>query len=118
MNKFVLSLLAAFCFSSFSFAADKAKEPAKEMPALTKEQRADMAKHHQKMAECLKSDKPMSECKKDMHEGCKEKNCPMMAHKGGKKCCAEEGSCEHDKGHKHGGDHDHHDHKKEETSKH
>ena len=38
----------------------------------SKEDRAKMAEMHQKMADCLKSDKPMDECKKEMH-----KSCPM-----------------------------------------
>ena len=49
-----------------------AKEPSPEM-------RKQMADMHQMMADCLKSDKPMGECKQEMM-----KNCPMM--KDGKAC--------------------------------
>jgi hypothetical protein len=43
-----------------------AKAPSPEM-------RQKMAEMHQMMSDCLKSDKPMSECKQEMM-----KNCPMM----------------------------------------
>lgn len=46
---------------------------------LTKEQRAVMADHHEKMAACLRSDKPMKQCHEEMEKHCKEAgaNCPM-----------------------------------------
>ena len=59
---------------------------------LTKEERSEradkmekMAAMHTKMAECLRSDKPMSECHEMMKKECpmaKEGHCPMM--EGGK----------------------------------
>jgi fatty-acid desaturase len=45
----------------------------------TADMRKKMADMHQMMADCLKSEKPMKECKQEMM-----KNCPMM--KDGKKC--------------------------------
>lgn len=45
----------------------------------TADMRKKMADMHQMVADCLKSEKPVSECKQEM-----VKNCPMM--KEGKKC--------------------------------
>ncbi len=66
----------------------RANDDTKKMPELTKEERvkrADlmdkMADMHKKMAECLRSDKPMSECHEQMKKECpmaKEDHCPMM----------------------------------------
>lgn len=78
--------LSFFVFQSpLSRAAD---EGTKKMPELTKEERtkrADMmgkmAEVHKKMAECLRSDKPMAECHEQMKKECpmaKEGHCPMM----------------------------------------
>lgn len=57
---------------------------AHEEKALTKEQRAKMADVHQKMAECLRSERPISECRAEMMKGCKDtmgaEGCPMMGH--------------------------------------
>ena len=80
------SLIAALILiGSNAFAADSAAK-SKKFPEPTKEQREKMAEMHEKMASCLKSDRPVSDCHKDMMEGCKETmgkdGCPMM---GGKK---------------------------------
>lgn len=47
---------------------------------MSKEDRAKMADMHSKMADCLKSDKPMSECKTEMMDSCKDMGnaCQMM----------------------------------------
>lgn len=51
---------------------------------MTKEQRQKMAEVHQKMADCLKSDKPLSECRSEMMKACHDnmgaQGCPMMGH--------------------------------------
>jgi hypothetical protein len=49
---------------------------------MTPEQRAKMAEHHQKMADCLKSDKPMDECHKEMKADCEAMGeaCPHHGH--------------------------------------
>lgn len=51
---------------------------------VSKEDRQKMADMHSKMAACLKSDKPMSECQKDMMNSCRQMmgkdGCPMMGH--------------------------------------
>lgn len=62
---------------STSFAAGKAEKK------VSKEDRQKMAEMHTKMAECLNSDKPMSDCKKEMMDNCKsmgKDGCPMMGH--------------------------------------
>jgi len=94
--------IAAVSFSSLSWAAD-AKPTPKATPhghEMTKEQRQQMAEMHQKMADCLKSDKPLSECRSEMMKACHDKmgaeGCPMMGHHG-------EGH-----GHKHGASHEEH----------
>lgn len=47
-----------------------------------REHRKDMAKLHENMAKCLKSERPMSECKTEMKKSCRdmmgEDGCPMM----------------------------------------
>lgn len=53
----------------------------------TPEQRQQMAAVHQKMADCLKSDRPIGECRTEMMSSCRmmmgEKGCPMMESTGG-----------------------------------
>lgn len=53
---------------------DCCKGSSAEMSA---EKRKSMAEKHQKMADCLKSDKPMSECKKEMMANCSEDGCSI-----------------------------------------
>jgi hypothetical protein len=57
----------------------------KKPPALTKEERQSRAERHEKMsamhakmAQCLRSDKPLAECREQMH-----KDCPMGKDGGG-----------------------------------
>lgn len=49
---------------------------------LTAEQRTKMADLHEKMAACLRSDRPLAECHEQMMNGCREAmgsdTCPMM----------------------------------------
>ncbi len=72
--------------ASSALAADPAKAPPAAPSAAEREQ---MAAAHQKMAECLKSDRPMSECKSEMmksaHRMHSDMGCPMMesGHHGG-----------------------------------
>lgn len=48
---------------------------------MTPEIRKEMAERHQKMADCLKSDKPLSDCREEMMKDCPMKkgmgHCPM-----------------------------------------
>ena len=66
-------------FEIGAFGADAGK---KSMPIMTSEMRQKMADNHQKMADCLRSEKPMSECKQEMMKSCHETmgkdGCPMM----------------------------------------
>jgi hypothetical protein len=63
------ALIAAFALAlaSPSLAAEPEKPAA---PAPSAEQRQKMAEAHQRMADCLKSDRPMSECKGEMMKSC------------------------------------------------
>jgi hypothetical protein len=45
-------------------------EKSKKMMTMTTEQRQGMATAHDKMAACMRSDKEMSECHKEMKESC------------------------------------------------
>jgi hypothetical protein len=76
-------ILIAFA-NTTAFGADKTK---KKMMEPTTEQRQNMAATHEKMAVCLRSDKPMEDCKKEMMQSCQDTmgkdGCPMMMdHKG------------------------------------
>jgi hypothetical protein len=53
-----------------------------EMKDLSKDDRAKLAEVHEKMASCLRSDKPMKDCHDEMKKSCDEdKNCKdMMMH--------------------------------------
>jgi hypothetical protein len=89
--KFILSatLLALFVFVNPSSAADKSKAMGKmPMMEMTAAQREDMAKVHENAAACLRSDKPIHECHKEMMASCQSKmgkaGCPMMGHMHGK----------------------------------
>lgn len=61
----------------------RAAEPEKAPPAApTAEQRQKMAEVHEKMAECLRSDRPIGECRREMMKACHDTlgadSCPMM----------------------------------------
>jgi hypothetical protein len=60
----------------------RAAEPKKAPAAPTAEQRQKMAEVHEKMAECLRSDRPIGECRREMARACNETlgadGCPMM----------------------------------------
>ena len=66
--------------ANLSFAAEPSPKPGR-MKEPTKEQRQKMAELHEKMANCLKSDRAVSECRKEMMQSCKETmgndGCPM-----------------------------------------
>jgi len=58
-------------------------DPAKTPPAApTAEQRQKMAEVHQKMADCLRSDRPLADCRNEMAAACHDMmgagGCPMM----------------------------------------
>lgn len=72
-----LILITLIFAANFSFAADT---------NVSKEERQKMAEMHTKMAACLESDKPMSDCQSEMMKSCKEmmgkSGCPMMGEMG------------------------------------
>jgi hypothetical protein len=78
--------LFVVCMSCYSAHADDAGKhaPSKQMqmPSMTSEQRQKMADAHEKMAICLRSDKPVSSCREEMKKACQEgmgkEECSMM----------------------------------------
>ena len=87
MNKFTLFLLITCMSGQLSFADDAGKKTSTmKMPAMTTEQRQKMADAHEKMATCLRSTKPFTDCHEEMMKACKEgmgkDGCPMMGGKG------------------------------------
>jgi len=89
-------ILGLFAFSAHAESSDSdehakhhpnASPKASMMKEPSPEMRKKMADAHQKMADCLKSDRPMSECKQEMMKEChqmmKDKgHCPMMGDMG------------------------------------
>ena len=84
MKKLLLSLCFVAALGSSAFGAESASKSvdAKKPPEFTTEQRHKMADLHNKMALCLRSDRPMLECRQEMMTGCKDTmgkdGCPMM----------------------------------------
>ncbi len=86
MQLFALLLVSVSLLVGFP--AGAANEAAKKVPEFTKEERAQrgdmmekMAEMHKRMAQCLHSDRPMSECHDQMINDCpmaKDGHCPMM----------------------------------------
>lgn len=77
------ALAALSVFVGFSAqAADQQPIEKKGPAAPSMEQRAKMAVVHEKMATCLKTEKPIEECHKEMWSTCQETmgkdQCPMM----------------------------------------
>ena len=67
-------------FSSLSFGEDQAQSTSQMSPELRK----DMANMHQKMADCLRTDKSIEECQRQV-----AKDCPLVAKTG--QCPIEQG---------------------------
>jgi hypothetical protein len=63
-------------------AVTSADTPPPEHRELSKETREKMAALHERMAECLRSDKPFNECRSTMITSCREQlgsdGCPML----------------------------------------
>ncbi len=61
-----------------------AEPPAATHPAPSKEMREKMASLHEQMAACLRSDKPITDCRSQMMKSCQDtmgdKGCPMVGH--------------------------------------
>lgn len=75
------AMITMALLSTNSFAEDKNKAM-----AMTPEQRQSMATAHDKMATCLRSEKTVEDCRKEMMESCEENmgkdGCYMMGKKG------------------------------------
>lgn len=86
MNKVALFLFIG-CLSGQLSLADEAgmKNSSMKMPTMTTEQRQKMAGAHEKMASCLRTEKPFSECHEEMMKTCKDsmgkEGCAMMGGK-------------------------------------
>ena len=87
MNKVVMFLCVLGLSGRTALADDMGtKASSMKMPKMTTEQRQTMADAHEKMAVCLRSDKPISDCHEEMMKACKEgmgkDGCPMMGSMG------------------------------------
>jgi hypothetical protein len=85
MKKFISVIATTSLLLSVSvtvFGAEKMKPMDKGVTMETTiEQRQKMAMMHENMATCLRSDKPMDDCKKEMMKSCEDsmgKECKMM----------------------------------------
>ncbi len=87
MKKIAGFLSMVALLGNVALAADSSSKSGKK-PEPTKEQRQQMAELHENMATCLKSDRLVSECRKEMMQACKETmgkdGCPMMGGKMGR----------------------------------
>lgn len=76
----VLCGLIASLVISWAAVAAEGPPPASAEPS--KEMRAKMASVHERMAACLRSDKPIADCRREMMKSCQkllgEHGCPMM----------------------------------------
>lgn len=88
-NTFLVGFTMLFGSLAFGAETPNPAAGAKSPPAYSVEQRQKMAEHHEKMAMCLKSDRPFPECRDEMMKSCKEtmgkEGCPMMSGKSGHK---------------------------------
>jgi hypothetical protein len=78
----ILAAAVALLWAACAIAAD----PPASAPAPSKEQREKMAVLHEQMAACLRSDKPVSDCRAAMMKGCQaelgEQGCASMMGRG------------------------------------
>ena len=91
VNQLLLCVLFSGTMLGWSAAADEANTDRKSSSEVTVEQRKQMAQVHEKMATCLRSNKPLNQCRSEMRSSCQEMmgkdGCPMMGkmgHMGGK----------------------------------
>jgi hypothetical protein len=84
--KRMMILLSGAMLSFCAHAADKGatqKSPTDKTTEWTKEQRETMAKNHDAMAACLRSDKSINECHDEMMKNCQSSDtCPMKGRMG------------------------------------
>ena len=83
----ILSLSGGVALANDSGKGDSAAKSKKMPMMMSTEQRAKMAEAHEKMAVCLRSDRPLKECHEEMMKACKEgmgkDGCPMAGHMDG-----------------------------------
>jgi hypothetical protein len=84
--KQMMILVAGALLSFCAHAADKPatqKSQADKTTEWTKDQREAMAKNHETMAACLRSDKSVTECHDEMMKSCQASDsCPMKGRMG------------------------------------
>lgn len=85
-------LIAAFFLttgSTLALAEEAKPTDKKAVMEFSKEEREQMATHHEKMAACLRSEKSIQSCREEMREACRSQmgkdTCPMMGEMGGKR---------------------------------
>jgi len=84
MNRLSQSLYAVATVLLLGFdasAAEPPMSPAAQEPTMSKEQREQMAVAHERMAQCLRSDRSFADCHKEMRAACKQmgpQGCPGM----------------------------------------
>jgi hypothetical protein len=78
MKRITFGTLVLVCSATMAL-AQGTKSP---MGTMTPEQRQQMASVHEKVAACLRSDRPVSDCQAEMMKGCQAAMgagmCPMM----------------------------------------
>jgi len=80
MKRIILFLGTVLMLSSSAFAEGKSTKSGK-MPEMAVEQRNKMAEVYEKMAACLRSDRPFNDCHDEMIKSCQDSmgsNCPTM----------------------------------------
>lgn len=66
----IFASIALFGLGLNTYAMDKNATPKQVQQQESKDMRQEMAQAHEKMAQCLKSDKNMNECRQEMQESC------------------------------------------------
>lgn len=101
MKHFLMGLVIGFSGVSLSNSKSfGSSQMADKKHTLTAEQRKEAATAHQKMAECLKSDRDFGECHKEMMEAMKKLHPGMTHGKGESDCGCGEAECQHHDKHK------------------
>ena len=82
-----ITLASTLLCGQVAFGADAPAGTSATPSAASKETREQMAALHEKMAACLRSDKPIAECRNEMMKSCREsigaQACPMAGFGGG-----------------------------------
>ena len=81
-NRLILAVIASIVLGGASLAFATDLSPPAAPPAPSKEMREKMATVHERIAACLRSDRTMTECRKEMQQACQDmmgkEGCPMM----------------------------------------